>query len=172
MIIHCTKKLLSELRIKELSEELETDSFWSWHGNIITIERRKCVLLVNNSTLYTLFIPALRKPDFEAFHLIFGQSLFKNLFHEEIPQAHVELVLSKCEHLSFAKSNNRSVLGSMNEQKKLLDYYLWQEGGLAYTNILALNKELNRNVLTNIDPKRPIQALKQKLKAMANRAVP
>ncbi len=33
-----------------------------------------------------MFIPALEKPDFQSFNFIFGQQLFKNLLHEEIPQ--------------------------------------------------------------------------------------
>gem|GEM_PF-2867329 len=45
MIIRCTKELLAEWRITELAEEPETDLFWCWHENLITVERRKCVLL-------------------------------------------------------------------------------------------------------------------------------
>lgn len=78
MLIRCTKKLLSELKVKPTNEDLPKDPFWSWHANMFYIDRRKCVLITNDITLFTLFIPALKKPDFQKFDIVFGQHLFEN----------------------------------------------------------------------------------------------
>ena len=96
MIIRCTQKLLVELRNKSTEEESVKDPFWSWHAKVFHIERRKCILMTNDTTLFTIFIPALKKPDFQSFHFVFGQHLFKNLLHENIPQRQVEAILSEC----------------------------------------------------------------------------
>jgi len=53
MIIHCTQKLLSELK-PEVIDENPGDLFWSRYGNLLRFEKRKCVLLVSDPTLYTL----------------------------------------------------------------------------------------------------------------------
>ncbi len=82
MNICCTKKLLSELKKNPAKENAIIDSFWSWHANTFYIERRKCVLVTNDITLFTMFIPALKKLDFQSFHFLFGQQLFKNLLNE------------------------------------------------------------------------------------------
>jgi len=166
MIIHCTQKLLSELKPK-LTDETPDDPFWSWHGNLLNIERRKCVLLTNDVTLYSMFIPGLTKPDFESFKFVFGQHLFKNLLHEKIPQVQIEAVLSKCEHLSYKKCKDRRVLGCMNDLRQQLEYVVWDSGGLELTDIYDLNSKLNRTTLSPIGRKRPIEALKEKLQELS-----
>jgi len=166
MIIHCTQKLLSELKPK-VTDETPDDPFWSWHGNLLRIERKKCVLLTNDVTLFSMFIPGLTKPDFQSFKFIFGQSLFKNLLHEKIPQVQIEAVLTHCEYLSYQKSNNRQVLGCMNDLKKQLEYIIGDSGGLESTDIWDLNSKLNLTILSPLGRKRPIQALKEKLQELS-----
>ncbi len=164
MIIRCTQKLLAELKNKSTEGESVKDPFWGWHAKIFHIERRKCVLITNDTTLFTIFIPALRKSESESFHFVFGQHLFKNLLHENIPQRQIEAILSECENIKYQKTNNRSVLGSMNDQKIQLEYIIWTEGGLGRTDIYELNHELNRNLLSAVNHRHPIEMLKDKLK--------
>jgi len=166
MMIHCTQKLLSELRPK-VTDETPDDPFWSFHATLLRIEKRKCVLLTNDLTLYSMFMPGLKKPDFESFEYIFGQSLFKNLLHERIPQVQIEAVLSQCELLSYQKSKDRRVLGCMNDLTQQLEYIIWDSGGLESTDIWDLNSKLNRTILSPIGRKRPIEALKEKLEELS-----
>ncbi len=168
MIIRCTQKLFAELKKKPTTEVPPKDPFWSWHANVFHIERRKCVLITNDTTLFTMFIPALKKPDFQSFHFVFGQHLFKNLLYEEIPQNQIETVLSECEGIKYEKTNNRSVLGSMNDQRFQLEYLIQAEGGLAGTEIYKLNHKLNRNILSAIDYKYPIEMLRKKLQEITD----
>ncbi|VAW32990.1 hypothetical protein MNBD_CPR01-182 [hydrothermal vent metagenome] len=135
----------------------------SWHANMFYIERRKCVLVTNDLTLYTMFIPYLRKEDFKVFHIVFGQNLFKNLLYEKISQKDVETVLEEYQDIQYAKTDSRSVLGSMNDQKYQLEYIIYAKGGLDNTDIYQLNSELNRNILSAIKYRRPIEMLKDKL---------
>lgn len=139
------------------------ESFWSWHANTFYIERRKYVLVTNDITLFTIFIPALKKPDFQSFHFIFGQQLFKNLLHEKIPQKQIETILSECEDIQYKRTNNRSVLGSMNELKFQLEYHIGAEGGLARTDIFRLNHQLNRTIMNPIKCKHPIEMFMEKI---------
>ena len=163
MIICCTKKLLAELKNEPTEEESAKDPFWTWHANVFLIERCKCVLITNDTTLFTIFIPALKKPDFESFHFVIGQHRFKNLLHENIPQRQIEVVLSECENIKYEKINNRRVLGSMNNQKTQLEYFISAEGGLARTDIYELNHKLNRVISRAVGYKYPIEMLKEKL---------
>ena len=165
MIIRCTQKLLPELKKPQtLQEPISEDPFWSWHANLFQIEMRKCVLITNDATLFTMFIPALKKQDFESFHLVVGQHLFKNLVYENIPQRQIEAVLSDCENIKYGKTINRSVLGSMNDKKTQLEYLISAEGGLARTDIYELNHKMNRIISRVADYKTPIEMFKDKLK--------
>ena len=163
MIIRCTQKLLAELKNKSTQEESARGPFWSWHANVFNLERRKCVLITNDTTLFTMFIPALKKPDFESFHFVIGQHLFKNFLHENIPQRQIEAVLSECENIKYEKTNNRSVLGAMNDKKSQLEYLISADGGVAGTDIYEINHKLNRIISRAVGYKYPIEMLKEKL---------
>lgn len=163
-LIKCTQKLLKELKQKPSSYIPHDSNLGSWHANVFHVERRKCVLVTNDLTLYTMFIPYLKKDDFKVFHVVFGQNLFKNLLYEELSQKEIETVLEEYQEIQYAKTDSRSVLGSMNDQKIQLEYIINSEGGLDNTDIYNLNKKLNRNILSAISYKHPIDMLKDKIK--------
>ena len=168
MLIRCTQKLFKELHQLPTQDESEPYDYWSWHANLFLVERRKCVLVTHDSTLFTIFIPFLKKPDFKQFNITLGQNLFKNLLYEEFPQTQFEIVLSECEESKFAKTNNRSVLGSMNELKFQLEYHIHAASGLRFIDIYELNHNLNRTRLSAIDYKRPIEMMRNKLQELAS----
>ena len=162
-LIRCTRKLLKELK-QEPKEAVEIDGLLGgWHANLLTIERRKCVIVLNDATLYTLFIPLLKKPDFQTFHFTFGQHLLKNIMYEGFNQKQIEAVLDENHEIKFAKTNSRSVLGTMNEQTYQLEYIIHLNGGLANTDIYELNHDLNRIIYSATDYIKPIEMLKTKL---------
>lgn len=157
MILRCTQKLLVELKTKPTVGGSSEDPFWCWHGNVFNIDRRKCVLLTNDLTRYAILIPALKKRDFESFGLVFGQSLFKNLLHEGIPQSQIETVLESLQIIQYEKTNNRSVIGTMNEQRHQLEFYVEAEGDLADTDVYKVNSKLNRVILSATGYRYPIE---------------
>ena len=63
MFIHATQKLLQEL--KQVVGEMPAFPTESWHANLLLIERRKCVLMTHDKTLYSVFMPALCQPQYE-----------------------------------------------------------------------------------------------------------
>lgn len=162
-LICCTQKLLKELQQEPTNVVPLNHLLGSWHANLLIVERHKCVLVTNDSTLYTIFIPNLKKIDFQAFHLIFGQHLFKNLLHEGFTQKQIEAVLNEHKEIKYTKTNNRSVLGSMNDLAYQLEYSIQINGGMKGTNILELNHELNRIIFRSINYKHPIEMLRIKL---------
>lgn len=163
-ILRCTKKLLNELKIKP-SEE--TDTFvelGSWHANLLRIDRRKCVLFTHDTTLYSFLVPGLKKPHFQNFREVFGQNLFKNLRLESFPQNQIEAVLDEHREIVISKTNNRSVLGSMNDLAYQIKDSISSVGGLAYVDLAELNHELNRIPMSAIEEIYSIYELRKLLK--------
>jgi len=69
MLICCTKKLLIELKVEpELVEE--ENSLFSWHTNIIVVNRKKVVVLVNDHNRYAVVLYGLKAKDFKRFNEI------------------------------------------------------------------------------------------------------
>jgi hypothetical protein len=56
-----------------------TNPLGSWHANLLTLQRRNCILLVHDETLFPLFIPCLTKPDFKALQWHFEDVLMNTL---------------------------------------------------------------------------------------------
>jgi hypothetical protein len=140
-------------------EKVQFGFIGGWHANLLRIERRKCVLFTNDKTLYSFFVPGLKKPEFNHFDELFRQYLFKSLLNEGFSQSQMERVLSEYQTIIFGKTNNRSVLGSMNDLSFQLEYHIKASGGLSYLDLVALNKQINRIPMKPIDYKYSIDAL-------------
>ena len=162
-LIRCTQKLLKELRVKPAEVEPEAGYIGDWHANLLRFERRKCVLFTNSETLYSIFIPGLKRPDFDRLDEIFRQSLFRRLRIEGFSQFQIEKALDEYLTLGFAKTNNRSVLGSMTDLSFQLESHIGSSGGLSYIDLDGINDQINRIPMGALDYKYGIEALKDKL---------
>lgn len=94
MIIHCTKKLLDQLNIKPESI-FEEDPLYSWHANLITINRRKAVVLVNDQNRYVIVLFGLKAKDFKTLDENILQGIRKTLQEECIEDEVIEKFLQK-----------------------------------------------------------------------------
>ena len=74
--------------------------------------------------------------------------------------------MSEFQNVSYQKTSNRRVLGSMNDLRKAVEYRIYEAGSLERINLYKLNEQLNRTILGAINRKHPIQVLREKLKAM------
>lgn len=162
--IRCTQKLLKKLKIKPVAAaEAESGRLGGWHANLIIIERKKCVLFTSDTTLYSFFAPGLKKRDFERFSEIFRHNLIVSLKNEGFSQMEIEKALREYQHIEFAATNNRSVLGSMNDLVFHLKYWIDSAGGLKVVNLDDLNKRLNRIIMGAVKYANGIEMLKIKL---------
>jgi hypothetical protein len=78
---------LNELKVKLPNElKVKFGFIGGWHSNLLHVERRKCVLFTNDKTLFSFFVPGLKKPEFNHFDELFRQYLFKSLLNEGFSQ--------------------------------------------------------------------------------------
>jgi hypothetical protein len=166
-ILQCTQKLLSELKEKPRDSSQSSKDLSNWHANLLRIDRRKCVLFTHDETLYSFLAPGLTKPHFQNIREVFRQSLLKNLMAENIPQKQIELFLGDIRKIGIAKTNNRSVLGSMNDLTFQLKYQIADQGGLLNTNMTKLNHDLNRIPMGAIDEIYSIYELRKFFKSLS-----
>jgi hypothetical protein len=168
-ILRCTKKLLTELKTKPSEGTIPSDEIGSWHANLLRVDRRKCILFTHETTLYSFLVPGLKKPQFENVREVFGQNLFKNLLWENFPQNQIEIVLDEHREIIIAKTNNRSVLGSMNDITFQLKYRIAAMGGLNNVDLAELNHELNRIPMSAIKEIYSIYELRKLLNTLSVR---
>jgi len=141
-MIRCTQKLLKELPM-EPSEKVAVLPSACWHANLLRIDRRKCLLFTHDTTLFSLFVPGVTKPDYRYFPDLFGQALFRTMRQFDFPQEKIESMLDQCRDVQIGRTNNRNVLGSMNDMKQMIELAVFDQGGLIETDMTELTHMLN-----------------------------
>ena len=118
MLIQCTKKVLDRLHVNsKLAAPAENvaGDFYCWHANIITTDRRKVLIFVNNSTRLTVICyrpkPSVYKKLNE--YLAAGiRELFSALgVHSDV----IEQYLQKAGAVQISSSGTRSQIARMNK---------------------------------------------------------
>jgi hypothetical protein len=133
VIFHCTQKLATRIpSTTDLSDpEPECDGqsgpLSSWHGHLLTLDRRQCVLFCHDATRYGLFLPGLRAPqlaELGRWHrdLFLAVLQAQGLAHHHIARA--GLILGP---LQMDRNTDRSVLASMNRVAGDLQFGLLRE---------------------------------------------
>lgn len=143
--ICCTQKLAKELGAKLFSPIDQKEGLGNWYANLLHIGRRKCVLFTHEQTLYSLFVPGLKKPEFKRLDDIFLMTLADHLHHDGFEPASIKNILDGYTgRLEFAKTENKSVLGSMNDLAYQIKIEVQIQKGLANIDLVAVTKKLNR----------------------------
>lgn len=134
--LHCTQKLLAKLPVDDhgrlpsprpglwAANDAGESPLGHWHGNLLLIQRRQCLLLVHDATRFPVFIPALTQPDFanldDRFTDSFMNALLKTGADEALMQrAHASLGPLVCDSVC-----DRSVQGTLNQMGQDLQYML------------------------------------------------
>ncbi|WP_185232372.1 DUF6933 domain-containing protein [Teredinibacter franksiae] len=139
--IHCTKKLWAKLPLAEnglLPSSSESNApvagndqaspLGDWHANLITLQRRNCVLLVHNATRFPVFIPCLTKPDFASLQWRFEDVFMNALLKLNANQTQLDTAAAAINtHLYCDTTTDRSVLGTLNQLKADIEHVLHSE---------------------------------------------
>lgn len=145
-----TKKLSDQLKIKKLDNiDNYSPTISMWHVGFKYINRRKCILFTNDLTLYSFFLYGVKKKELENLEQFFIEKLIENLESEEFKKNEIDTIINEKVNVNFIKTNNRSVLGSMNDFFRFIPYYIEERADeyIEYDeqhNLIKLNKKLNR----------------------------
>lgn len=162
-IMRCTAKLLSELSVKPTKVPDQTSSLYDWHANLLWLDRKKYVLFTNDQTLYSLLVHWAKTPRSADFLERFRLGLFKSLVSEGLAEARLEYFLNEYARATITKTNNRSVLGSMNDLTFQIKSMIHVRDGLADTDLSEISRQLNRIPMGAIKYKVSIDELKRRL---------
>ena len=144
MVLRCTAKMLSLLGTRPRDLVTIEPSDEDWYANLLWLDRRKCLLLAHAGTLFSVFVPNIRKADL----MPIGPSLVP-LIHEELeaesfPRDRLGALDSRT--IALAKTESRTVLGYMNEMARFCEYAVDDAGGLARCDARELNRGLRREL--------------------------
>jgi len=164
LMIRCTKKLRKEMGLKQpdLAPEESGDRpfLGSWYANLIYIDRRKCVLFVNEKTLFNFIVPDVLKAHLKDLSVLF-KIFLQCVLADEGFETHIrEKILAEYTEVGYANTENRSVLSSMNELAFHYKDYILADGGVRNCTVPGIIRDLNRMPMSAIGRKHPVEALK------------
>lgn len=119
MYIQCTKALLERMKLNnadlaELPADDGAGGFFSWHANMITLNRKKTIIFINNLTRFPLIVYGCKGSDFDHLDKIFISALRAVFEKEGIPDSYTEEYIRRCGDARFAKTSDRKVIGSVS----------------------------------------------------------
>ncbi|RXI96461.1 plasmid pRiA4b ORF-3 family protein [Anaerobacillus alkaliphilus] len=123
MIIHCTKKLLDELKIKP-SIETEENPLFSWHANILIINRKKTVVFVNDLNRFVVVLYGLKAKELQKLDECFIRGIREVFQAEGIQEEVIEDYLQQVKQVSFAKTKGRTYVARLNRDCEDIQYLL------------------------------------------------
>jgi hypothetical protein len=144
-------------------EETGTTLLGDWYANLLVMARQRVLLFTNESTLYSFAVLEVKKEMLTRFAAIFLEQLTLNLAHEDIPPYVIERLVAEYRHMGIAGTTNRSVLGSMNDLADMLAYYVQEVEGPAASQVLAINRQLNRSPHKPLGWKFAVEVLRERL---------
>jgi hypothetical protein len=151
VILRCTKKLLDVIQPEQLAA-LESEGE-DWYGNLLVLDRRKCLLLTHAGTLFTFFEPDVRASDLRATKNLVVELIERELLAESLRAGMFGDLWG--DELLIAKTADRSVLGCMNDMGLLCDIAVADAGNLALMDVASLNHRLHRNINSARNYNRP-----------------
>ena len=158
MTIRLTKKLADKLKIKLAKDYIyELNPIVEWYGHLFIANRIQYILFTNTYSLYSSIIPAKGILTVNKFIEINLSSLYELLKKDGLEIVIEKYITPKLGKVNFYKTNNRGVLGSMNDMIFQSKYYLTEYN----LSTVEISKRLNETIFGYIKYERPVSILKQ-----------
>lgn len=164
--IYCSKKL--HQFVGDVQDAPPTDGIERnlniWNGHLFYLDRKKCLVFVNNLTHYAVFMPDFVKKDLASFETRFYHRLEEQLKNDQVIANSQDFdALFPRDGFEFYKTNNdRKMTGRINDLVQTFKTYLFYkynsliEMRVVYENGL-INSRLNKGI--GADKNRYVRAI-------------
>lgn len=150
MEICCTKKLLNEMDINSQIGSEENDLF-CWSAHLISVNRRKTVVVVNDSNRFGFILHGLKAKDFKNFGELITLGIRDCLRDEKIKEEIIEKYLKTADAVTFTRTRGPRYVARLNKACERVDIFddrldpsrLFQTVANSYLNndLIKINKE-------------------------------
>lgn len=136
--LHATRKLCERLPVDDkglfsatpssqwlfTQPTLDINPLCHWHGNIISVQRRHCVLLVHDTTRFPLVLPALVKRDFIELNSLFADAFMNTLLKCGANDWQLNTAQRFLRPLQVDTQCYRSEQGTLNQMKRGVEHLI------------------------------------------------
>lgn len=142
--IHTTKKLEKQIKKRiQPGDSHSTSLLGKWNANLFYVNRKKCWLVSNGLTKYTVILT-----DMNAKKLLNAEDIFKNTFHDQLIYDGVLIEFEEVENLigeiMFKPTDNDRVTGGFQNQRiQEFEWWQYEYDSLADMPIRDINNRMN-----------------------------
>ncbi len=166
--IHITKKL-EKLISKHIEKStMECNAFLGkWNANIFYVDRKKCWLITNADTKFSIILPDLKSSDIKIFTEIFIENLYSQLIFESILTDFNRLKdwIGNVELLPT--DNDRKTIGTQNYIFESLKYWKYEFRTFENMPFRELTRRINSLPTESFKWKSPHEIIIEKLNTSA-----
>ncbi len=156
MIFRITQKLARKIKAAPVTALPPHDNpLLDWTANLFMVSRWQCIILTNSASLYSVVFPGKGIPNKRAFVEQGMKALRDNMALDGVVGIFDTKIATAMDSVSFSKTNDRRVRGSMNElvfQAKMDFLHMGSP-------LQMVNHGLNRSLLSPLKGRYPIEAL-------------
>lgn len=127
----------------EVDTDERQEGFGDWYANLIWIEGKKCLLFTSAHTLFSFLIPNVQKENLYDLGLVFRNNIKEALHTIKIPISSIAKFLLALGEIRIGRTQNKSVLGSMNDYAYQYKIHVLQRDGLQNCDIADITRLVN-----------------------------
>ena len=164
-LIRCTRKLLTEMgaQVASAADQAHAALLGDWFANLIRIERRKCVIFTSERTLLTFLVVGPGRDAIRDCPTLFRSGLRRLLENEGFAAGDIDRVVGQYQQLNLAPTNDRSVLGSLNDLARIAEGHIQHLGGLGRCDLRAIDHEMNITPMSRLQMASPLATTRRVL---------
>jgi len=171
-LIRCTQKLLKEMEVDKsslLSHSSPSPFILSdWYANLIKISRSKCILFVNERTLFSFLVVKTPRTKLSNFKNVFIDHLKQTLINEDIAEQTINKIINQYKDIEYGKTNDRNIVASMRHIAYIYEVLFSLKGSIGECNLPEVTHNVNRTIFKNIGYRYPVELLKELIESSHN----
>jgi len=121
MQIGCTKKLLDTLDVT-VCNQIEENDLFCWSANLLTIKRRKAVVVVNDSNRFGFVLYGLKAKDFKRLNALIEKGIRRCLRKEIIREEVIDQCFAQAKETVFTKTRGRVFVARLNRACGVIEF--------------------------------------------------
>lgn len=123
MQIGCTKKLLEYLNIKSTQESADIAPFFSWSANLLTLNRRKTIVVMNDISRYGFVLYGITAKTLKSLDELMLDGVHSCLEEECIAPELIDRYMIDRGGITYGKTADRSTVARLNKLCERATYF-------------------------------------------------
>ncbi|MBF0595200.1 MAG: hypothetical protein HQL22_09555 [Candidatus Omnitrophica bacterium] len=167
MLLRCTQKFLTELRLKKADIKVYPQAEHSldeWYAHVFYLyPRRKCAVFAHSKMTFCFFALDVTRDDLNDLGGIFRKRLAKALFDEHYPAEVIKLFNERMTKIHVTTTLDRVVIGTVNQMVRELTYRGNESERTMYRNEAVLGAYYRRGCFMAFRGGAPLNQLRDVL---------